>query len=154
MLSSPSHQQGKHRRVRGQQALEMLVIHAAAKRQRVKGCWESFTRLSACVRVCVCEGGGGEKCCCFIFPVIFVSNFQNLQRSHKQGETLWFLFVWKLDNGFGSSRVWRINSPSVNNEIKPRHHWDEQNISGGERQSLFGGAHEGMKGKKETWNNK
>lgn len=51
MLSSPSHQQGKHREVRGQQALEMLVIHAAAKRQRVKGCWES---LPASLRVCVC----------------------------------------------------------------------------------------------------
>lgn len=152
MFSSPSHQQGKHWRVRGQQALEMLVIHAAAKRQRVKGCWES---LPASLHVCVWRGGGWKMLSSsFIFPVIFVSNFQNLQRSCKRGETLQFLFVWKLDNGFGSSRVWRINSPSVNNEIKPWHHWDEQNISGGERQSWFGGAEEGMKGKKETWNNK
>ena len=62
MLPLPSHGWGKQKEVGGQQALKMLIIHTAAKRQRAKGagshyqphCIYACVCVSVCVSVCVC----------------------------------------------------------------------------------------------------
>lgn len=51
MLSLPSHQRGKQREVGGQQALKMLIIHTAAKRQRAKGAGSHYQAPCMCVGV-------------------------------------------------------------------------------------------------------
>lgn len=131
----PSHQQGKHWEVRGQQDLKMLVIHTAAKRKRAKGAGSHCQLPCMCVRVVKC---------CQVWVFFCEISFFKLQEfrvdvcanTHIHTEAHLSLCLSEiLTTASVPAECGGLVSPPVNNEIKPLHHGEKQNTLGGERQT-------------------